>query len=579
MKGLIIFIFTVLMFQMNAQDIVGEWHGKISFQGVELRLVFHVTNLNGEFQTTMDSPDQGATGIATDKTIFENGKLTIEASALGMQYTAVLDEKGEMLKGTFNQQGVSLPLDMTKGAEEKSPTNPKGVGAAEKVLGDWNGVLEIPGMPLLIVFHIQDEDGNLKSTMDSPDQGANGIPMNETTYEDGQLKIVANALGAEYTAKLNEAGDSLVGVFKQNGMTWDLIMSREEVEREDVARPQEPKEFPYIQEEVKFKNPLGGHHLAGTLTMPNDGNFEKVVVLISGSGPQDRNEEVLNHKPFLVLSDHFTKKGIAVLRYDDRGVAESEGEFTGATSKDFADDAAAAVAYLKSRKEMRGKAIGLVGHSEGGMIAPMVASQNKDVDFIVLLAGPGIEIPELLLLQQDKIGEAEGMPEASRKTMWKMAQDLFAYLEGNYDLPEDQLTAGLTELLEKHYDKFTEEEKQMLGSKENFINQQTRMLTSEWYLYFMQFSPDDYLRKVKCPVLAVNGELDLQVTSRENLEGIRKSLTRAKNKNVTIHEFKGLNHLFQKTATGAPSEYATLEETFNEEAMNFISNWLLTLKI
>ncbi|KAA3636762.1 MAG: alpha/beta hydrolase [Bacteroidetes bacterium] len=468
---------------------------------------------------------------------------------------------------------------MTKSSEEKTSINPEGIGAAEKVLGDWNGVLEIPGMPLLIVFHILDVDGNLQSTMDSPDQGANGIPMNETTYEDEQLKIVATSLGAEYTAELNEAGDSLVGVFKQNGMTWDLIMTREEVEREEVVRPQEPKDFPYIQEEVKFKNPKGGHRLAGTLTMPNDGKFEKVVVLISGSGPQDRNEEVLTHKPFLVLSDHLTRKGIAVLRYDDRGVAESEGEFSGATSKDFADDAAAAVAYLKGRNDMKGKAIGLVGHSEGGMIAPIVASENKDVDFIVLLAGPGIEIPELLLLQQDKIGEAEGMPEASRKTMQKMAKDIFAYIEANYDLPEEQITAGLTELVEKHYDNFTEEEKQMLGTKENFINQQTRMLVSEWYLYFTQFTPDDYLSKVKCPVLAVNGELDLQVTSKENLEGIRKSLAKAKNKNVTIHEFKGLNHLFQKTTTGAPSEYAMLEETFNEEAMNFISNWLLSLKI
>jgi hypothetical protein len=579
MKGLVVLFLTVLMLQINAQDLVGDWHGKISFQGTELRIVFHITSQNGELQTTMDSPDQGAAGIATDKTSFENGHLTIEANALGMQYTAVLDEKGTMLKGTFNQQGISLPLNMTKGTEQRSPISSSAVGAAEKVLGDWNGVLEIPGMPLTIVFHVLDVDGNLTSTLDSPDQGAMGISMSETTYEDGQLKIVANALNAEFNGKLNEAGDTLSGIFRQNGRDWDLIMTREKVEREEVIRPQDPKVFPYLQEEVKFQNPKGGHKLAGTLTMPKDGDFEKVVVLISGSGPQDRNEEVLNHRPFLVLSDHFTRKGIAVLRYDDRGVAESEGAFTGATSKDFADDAAAAVAYLKNRKEMKGKSIGLVGHSEGGMIAPIVASENAAVDFIVLLAGPGIAIDELLLLQQDKIGEAEGMPEASRKKMAKMAKDLFAYIETNDNLPTDQLTAGLTELLSKHYANFTEEEQQMVGTKDNFINQQIGMLTSDWYLYFMRFSPDHFLSKVKCPVLAVNGEFDLQVTPKENLEGIAKSLKRAKNKNVTIHEFKGLNHLFQQTKTGAPSEYGALDETFNEEAMQFISKWIITLEI
>ncbi len=579
MKDLMIVLLTIVTFQMIAQDINGDWNGKLSYQGTELRLVLHITGQNGKYQSTMDSPDQGASGIEIENTTFENGKLKIAASLLQMEYTAELDEKGATLQGTFIQQGVSIPLIMTKEEGEQNVLPPPEGEANNIVLGDWNGVLNISGTKLRLVFHIIDSFGILKSTMDSPDQNANGILMDKTTFENGKLRIVANTLNAEYTAELNDGSDTLNGIFEQNGRSWDLDMTREKVEMETVVRPQEPKDFPYYQEEVKFKNPKGGHRLAGTLTMPNDGNFEKVVILISGSGPQDRNEEILNHKPFLVLSDHFTRQGIAILRYDDRGIAASEGVFAEATSKDFADDAAAAVAYLKSRKDMEGKAIGLAGHSEGGMIASMVASENTAVEFIVLLAGPGIDLKELLLLQQERTGEAEGIPVSTRKTMTKIAREMFEYIEANINLDKDQLNSGLAQLLGNLYEKLSDDGKQVIGNKDDFINQQTRMATTDWYLYLIRFSPDRFLSKVKCPVLAVNGELDLQVTSKENLEGIRKSLKRAKNKNVTIHEFPSLNHLFQKTKTGAPSEYETLEETFNKEAMDYVSNWILALEI
>jgi len=265
---------------------------------------------------------------------------------------------------------------------------------AQNVLGDWNGALEVQGMQLRIVFHITEDGENLKATMDSPDQGASGIPVEKVTLDGRELTIEMSSMGIKYTSTLNDDGTAIDGTFNQGPMSLPLKMTREKVEKKELVRPQEPKIFGYQQEEVKFENPKGGHHLAGTLTIPSDGNFGKVVVLISGSGPQDRNEELMGHKPFLVLSDHLTKRGIAVLRYDDRGVAESTGTFKGATSRDFADDASAAVSFLKKRKDMAGKKIGLCGHSEGGMIAPIVASENSDVDFIVLLAGPGIKIPK-----------------------------------------------------------------------------------------------------------------------------------------------------------------------------------------
>lgn len=446
---------------------------------------------------------------------------------------------------------------------------------AQSVIGDWEGTLEVQGTQLKILFHVAEKDGNLASTMDSPDQGANGIPMEKTTFENGTLTIAHSAMGINYSAQLKDA--ELEGTFRQGGMSIPLTMSREEVAKKIAIRSQDPTDFPYRQEEVKFKNSKGGHHLAGTLTIPASGKFEKVVVLISGSGPQNRNEELLNHRPFLVLSDHLTRQGIAVLRYDDRGVGESEGKFDAATSKDFAADAAAAVAFLKKRKDMHQKQIGLMGHSEGGMIAPIVASENKDVDFIVLLAGPGINIKDLMMLQTDKIAEAEGSSKKERKENAIINAKIFDYLIKNANLTKEELKMGLDRILDEEYDTLSEKEKEEIGDKKEELKNQTKMLLSDWFLYFMQFEPADFLTKVKCPVLAVNGELDLQVTSKENLEGIQKSLKKAGNKNVTIHEFKKLNHLFQTTETGAPSEYGRLEETFNIEALKYISDWVQKL--
>ena len=445
---------------------------------------------------------------------------------------------------------------------------------AQNVLGDWNGALEVQGMQLRLVFHITEDGEKLKATMDSPDQGANGIPVDKVSMNGKELTIEMPKMGIKFTSTLNEDGTEIEGTFNQGPMSLPLKMTREKVAKKELVRPQEPKTFAYQQEEVKFENPKGGHHLAGTLTIPPGGKFEEVVVLITGSGPQDRNEELLGHKPFLVLSDHFAKRGIAVLRYDDRGVGESTGTFKGSTSRDFADDANAAVSFLKKRKDMAGKKIGLCGHSEGGMIAPIVASENPEVDFIVLLAGPGINIPDLMKLQTDKISEAEGVDEEMRKINAVIIEKAFGFLHSNKGMNKDNLRKGLTQILSDGFESLPASEKEG-EDKNKFMEEELEMMLDSWFLYFMQFDPADYLTKVKCPVLAVNGELDLQVTSKENLEGIKNSLAKAGNKNVTIKEFEGLNHLFQKTETGAPSEYAKLEETFNEEAMKFVSDWIL----
>lgn len=448
---------------------------------------------------------------------------------------------------------------------------------AQDVKGDWYGTLKVQAMELRVVFHIVANGDELSSTMDSPDQGATGIPMDATTYKDGTLRISAAMLGAEYVAHFNEDGSVLKGTFSQAGMELPLELSREKTAKTELKRPQDPKDFPYEQEEVVFVNEQGGHQLAATLTMPEDGEFEQVVILITGSGAQNRDEELLGHKPFLVLSDYFTRKGIATLRYDDRGVAGSTGDFEAATSLDFASDAAAAVNYLQARKDMKGKQIGLVGHSEGGMIAPMVASEHEAVDFIVLLAGPGIPIKDLMLLQHDKIAAAQGLSDEEIKRNRAASEQVFDMMIAQQQATNDEVLTELKPVFEKIYDTLSEEEKATYADQAAFVAEETTGILTPWFRYFINFDPAVYLTQVKCPVLAVNGSLDLQVTAKENLAGIEHSLRQAGNKKVVVHEFDGLNHLFQQTTTGNPAEYGTLEETFNEAVMSYLSEWILGL--
>lgn len=578
MKNLIIVCSLLFSINLFSQNIVGDWEGSLEVQGMQLKLIFHITKDGEKFTSTMDSPDQGANGIPMDKTTVEDGNLTIESKQLGMKYIAPISENGKKLAGTFNQRGMSFPLELAKSDAVAKKEMPKGNFNAPEILGDWNGTLEVRGTQLRVVFHLLNENGNLKATMDSPDQGASGIPMSSADYVDGELTIKADNMKMKYVAKISDDEAQFKGSYQQGAMSIPLDLSREKIAKKKLNRPQEPTDFPYQQEEVKFVNPNGGHQLAGTLTIPEDGKFEKVVVLITGSGPQNRDEELLGHKPFLVLSDRMTRNGIAVLRYDDRGIGESEGAFRGATSKDFADDVTAAVSFLKNRKDMEGKKIGLMGHSEGGMIAPMVASENESVDFIILLAGPGIDIVELMMLQTDMIGASEGVSEAERARNKKANRRVFEYLRKNHDKGEEELKKELQQISDELMKELTAEEKAELPNQENMFAENMGMMLDKWFLYFMQFSPDDFLKKVNCPVLAVNGSLDLQVTAKENLEGIERSLKKANNKNVTVREFEGLNHLFQKSETGAPAEYAVLEETFNEEVINYLVEWIRTLK-
>jgi uncharacterized protein len=339
-------------------------------------------------------------------------------------------------------------------------------------------------------------------------------------------------------------------------------------------RPQEPKEpFDYTSEDITFTNYTADSiQLAGTLTLPKNIKNPPVAILISGSGAQNRNEELMGHKPFLVIADYLTKNGFAVLRYDDRGVGESKGNFQTATTFDFASDVEAAIHYLKSRKDVNTAKIGLIGHSEGGLIAPMVASKNKDVAFIVLLAGPGVNGADILITQTRKAGELAGTPTGFIDENEKLASIIYEIIRTNTD--EELIKTKITEELNGYK---TNNPMSVLAPyiTPAMIEQQLGILKSEWICNFIRIEPKDYLEKTTCPVLALNGSKDFQVIPDINLEGIKNGLEKGGNKDVTIKELDGLNHLFQTAETGSMQEYGKIEETFSPIALEIIKNWIL----
>lgn len=448
--------------------------------------------------------------------------------------------------------------------------------SAQAPSGSWLGTLDIQGFKLRLVMHITETDAGLSAILDSPDQQAFGIPVQEVRYEAPRLALDIAAVGAKFAGDLNAAGDEINGIFEQGGMKLPLVLKPQEGDLKPVRRPQDPLEpFPYTSEEVRFVNSKGGHRLAGTLTLPEGEGPHPAVVLITGSGPQDRNEEIMNHRPFWVIADYLSRRGFAVLRYDDRGFAESEGDFASATTLDLATDVEAAYQFLRSRSDIRHKEIGLIGHSEGGIIAPIVAASNPDLAFIVLLAAPGLPGEVIVLAQQQLILEASGISKEGVQLNQELMQGLMKYAKGKGDAEKrrKKMTAFAEKKIKKTDPGILEEVQLDMDGMKRIIS----TVNSEWYRQFIQLDPRPYLEQVQCPVLALNGKLDLQVPWKDNLEAIETALKKGNNPSFEIHALPGLNHLFQNSlsGTGSPQEYGMLDETFNEEGLKLMSDWLL----
>jgi len=443
---------------------------------------------------------------------------------------------------------------------------------AQDITGQWNGLLKVQeNMQLRLVINISKSNNQYSSTIDSPDQGAKGIPVSSTVYENAELTLKISSIMAEYSG--NFSNNEFTGTFKQAGKEYPLTLTREKIKKEALVRPQEPKKpYPYYSEDVVFENKGADLKLAGTLTLPKKEGSFPVAILISGSGESNRNQEIMGHKPFLVIADFLTRNGIAVLRYDDRGVGKSTGNHRIATTADFSTDALSAVNYLKTRPEIDSKKIGLIGHSEGGVIAPMAASKSKDISFIVLLAGTGVRGDKVLLEQNKLILKAMGASEVDIKKAKQTNSQIFKMVTTSND--SESLKRELSQFIKEEIKKDKSQLEQSVMDEETFIKVRTNMVTSIWMQYFLKYDPAPTLEKVKCNVFVLNGEKDLQVAANQNVPAITDALIRGGNEKFTIKRYPNLNHLFQECETGAISEYITLKQTFSPTVLTDIKNWI-----
>ncbi len=439
-------------------------------------------------------------------------------------------------------------------------------------IGSWLGKIDASGLQLRIAFHISEQENIIITKMDSPDQNSFGNAAHKTTISGDHITIDLPLMGAKYDGKLEN--DSLKGTFHQGGNEISLQMGRFEGQLSAPKRLQIPQApFPYKEKEVTIKTPDPKVKLSGTLTIPNGKGPFPAVILISGSGPQDRNEELMGHKPFHVLADYLSRNGIAVLRYDDRGVGKSTGDFNKATSLDFAKDAEAAWNFLHKQKGVNKTKTGIIGHSEGGLIAPIVASANKHVGFIVLMAGPsvpgGIIIPD----QQELIMRASGTDEKEIRQQTELTQLIINYIFQNAS--SASLQQDLTVQIEKWIKELNFPVPKS-SSPKSFARQTAYSYTTDWMKTFITTSPSDFIKDVTCPVLALFGEQDLQVSVRANMEPMQQLLH--SHQGSSVHAFPKLNHLFQTSETGSPSEYLLIEETLSPTFLEYVSNWILNLK-
>lgn len=429
--------------------------------------------------------------------------------------------------------------------------------------GSWKGEVEVSGQKLFLIFNLEkDSNNNWNGTFESPMQTSQKFVINQIRTKQDSIWIDVKNIGLVYAGFLDRDKDVMKGVMKQGGFESAMVLVRSENEQSGLSRKQDV--FPpyhYIEEQVSFKNIKGNAILTGTLTYPKNGGAFPAVVLVNGSGQQNRDSEVFGHRPFKVLADHLSKNGFAVLRYDDRGIGGSKGEVNLATTTDFASDANAAVDFLRQRKIVQSNKIGIIGHSEGALIAAMVAAENSNVNYIALLSGPVIKGDSLLILQSYALGKAGGLSVSQLDINKSNNRKLYNILL--QDEPTQRLAASLEKELVRQNsgNALTSDMKIKLSP-----------MMSPWFRSFLRIDPGYYLKQVKVPIFASFGGKDVQVPANENIYALQR--LHLQTTDVTIKEYPNLNHLFQQAETGKIEEYFENSESFNEQLMDDLTKWL-----
>jgi pimeloyl-ACP methyl ester carboxylesterase len=551
--------------QRNSPTPEGHWTGSLQAGEAVLHLVLHVSKADdGALKATIDSLDQGVYGIEVTSLTQKNSALHFNVSSVGASYEGKFTADHGTIEGDWTQGSASLPLVFHRqaaGAGAKKPSD-----AIAGVEGVWQGALEGNGMRLRLQLHVShDAQRELVAALDSPDQGVSGLPAIHVGQKDAGFHFEIPVVSGVYDGRLNAAKTAIIGSWTQNNVEQKLDFRRSD-QLLELVRPQNPvKPYPYKEEEITFPNGKAKISLAGTLTLPRGQGPFPAAILLSDSGPYDRDESLVGHRPFLVLADHLTRKGIAVLRFDKRGIGKSTGEYANATTEGFAGDAEAALAYLKTRKEIDLQKTGLIGHGEGGMIAPLAVGHSGDVAWIVLLAAPGLKGEDTLLLQSELILKTAGVDDDQIVKTREFNKQTYALVRQQKD--PATLQAELSDLV------------QSSGMSASLppaaLQSQVRLMVSPWFRFFLDYDPVPMLQKTTCPVLSLNGEKDLQVSPKENLAKIQKALENGGNKDFQTTELLGLNHLFQHSPTGSPTEYGGIQETMAPQALNAVSDWVL----
>jgi hypothetical protein len=555
---------------MAADDskLAGHWEGAIEVAGTSLGVNFHVEANGSGLKAKMDVPDQGSLNLPVDEIKVGGGTVKLSLKRLRASYEGKLNAAQTEVAGKWTQNGLVNPLNLKKTAKPKTLT------ISDDLKGLWEGKLQVGGSRIRFGLRIETRpDGTRTVGFSSPDQGAPFLPINAISLVDSTVKLESKVIAATFQGKLNAAKTEIEGTFVQRGAVVPLTLKRTDKITEP-ARPQTPKApFAYQSFDVTYPNESAKLTLAGTLTVPQGNGPFPAVIMISGSGPQDRDETLMGHKPFWVIADALTRRGIAVLRFDDRGVGKSTGNHGLATSADFATDVNAGITFLKTRKEINTKAIGLAGHSEGGLIAPMVAAENHDVAFIVMLAGPALNGAKILKAQNRDAVDATGLSETYLKAQEEILEKVYEATLKSKTPKEAMATLGASITPPKGMN--VAETKRFEAFTGKGLEALVAQLSLPWMKFFLVYEPTTNIKKVTCPVLALNGERDVQVLAKKHLPVIESTLKSAGNTKVTTRELAGLNHLFQHAKTGAVSEYAAIEETVDPEVLKLVSDWIL----
>lgn len=440
----------------------------------------------------------------------------------------------------------------------------------------WDGTLDV-GVKLRLRVVIQQEtDGSQKATLFSIDQRNASFLTDTLTLNDQWLKFSIKKIRGEFEGKLNSDKTKAEGTWTQNGRSTPLTLQKlegaakqEPIKGTWVSRPQRPKEpFPYQSQNVKFASEASGVTLGGTLTIPEK-QTHAAVVLVSGSGQQDRDESLAGHKPFLVLADHLSRNGIAVLRYDDRGIGESNGDPATATSQDFAKDTAGAITFLAEHPKLKNVKLGIIGHSEGGLIAPIVANQDQRVKFNVLLAGPGIDGGKIILSQVKAIAEKAGQPAAAIEASMKLQQELLDVVRNNSDKAD--LQSDFAVAIDRYVEQLPDAQKKLARDQ---LEAGVARLSLPWTRYFITYDPAPELSKNTCPTLALLGGKDLQVTVAANQSALQSALDENGVQGNELVVWENANHLFQAAETGMPGEYGEIQQTIMPKVLEKITSWI-----